>query len=68
MVELREEDRIPEELTALREGLLCMDQHGNGACVALDPGTKLCRIYDIRPTVCRLFTRGEALCRGILER
>ena len=68
VVELRAEDDVPEDLVAVREGLRCMDQHSDGACVALDPETRLCTIYEVRPTVCRLFTRGEALCRQILGR
>jgi Fe-S-cluster containining protein len=40
-----------------------MDQQGDGACVALDPATQLCTIYELRPQVCRDFKRGEALCR-----
>ena len=45
----------------------CMDQRGNGACVALDPATFLCTIYADRPQTCRDFHRGEALCRHILS-
>ena len=43
-----------------------MDQHGNGACIALDPVTFLCTIYADRPQTCREFNRGESLCRQIL--
>ncbi|MDI1318951.1 MAG: YkgJ family cysteine cluster protein [bacterium] len=63
VVELRPGDLIAEELVAVREGVRCMDQHANGACVALDPVTRLCTIYETRPQTCRDFTRGEALCR-----
>lgn len=45
-----------------------MDQLGNGACVALDPNTHLCTIYESRPQTCRDFNRGESLCRQILAR
>ena len=56
-------DDVPEELVVEHEGVRCMDQHGDGACVALDRVTKLCTIYDRRPRVCRDFKRAEALCR-----
>ena len=45
-----------------------MDQHGDGACVALDPVSKLCTIYTTRPQTCREFNRGETLCRHTLGR
>ena len=45
-----------------------MEQRGDGACVALDPVTKLCTIYETRPTVCREFDRGSELCVKVLER
>jgi uncharacterized protein len=66
VVELRPGDAVPEEMVVEREGARCMDQHGNGACVALDPVTRLCTIYDERPRTCRDFNRGESLCRLIL--
>lgn len=68
MVELRPGDRVPEEFVVEREGARCMDQRGDGACVALDPVTMLCTIYADRPQTCRDFTRGEAICRRILGR
>jgi Fe-S-cluster containining protein len=43
-----------------------MDQRGDGACVGLDPLTKLCTLYESRPQTCRDFNRGEALCLRIL--
>jgi Fe-S-cluster containining protein len=61
-------DHVPEHYTVEREGFLCMDQQSDGACVALDPVTKLCTIYEIRPQVCRDFTQGEPLCRKILAK
>lgn len=66
VVELRPGDSVPEELVVEHYGARCMDQHGDGACVALDPVTRLCTIYEIRPLTCREFTRGEPLCRRIL--
>jgi Fe-S-cluster containining protein len=68
VVELREGDCVPEEFVAVREGVRCMDQHSDGACVALDPVTRLCTIYESRPWTCRTFRRGSALCRLILGR
>ncbi len=66
VVELRPGDIIPEELVAVHAGVRCMDQHSDGACVALDRATRLCTIYEDRPQTCRDFNRGEALCRKIL--
>ena len=66
VVELRPGDDVPAELVAVREGVRCLDQHGDGACVALDPATRLCTIYERRPQTCRDFQRGEALCRKLV--
>ncbi len=68
MVELQAgiDDHVPESLVAEHNGVRCMDQRGNGACVALDAATNLCTIYADRPQVCRDFSRGSALCRKIL--
>jgi Fe-S-cluster containining protein len=68
VVELREGDVVPEELVAEHSGVRCMDQRGDGACVALDAATRLCTIYEQRPQTCRDFNRGEALCRRTLGR
>lgn len=65
-MELRPGDSVPDELTVEREGILCMDQRGDGACVGLNPDTKLCTLYETRPQTCRDFHRGEALCLRIL--
>jgi Fe-S-cluster containining protein len=66
VVELRPGDVVPAHLTAVHAGVTCMDQHSNGACVALDATTLLCTIYAQRPQTCRDFHRGESLCRHIL--
>jgi uncharacterized protein len=66
VVELRPGDDVPAELVAVREGVRCMDQHGDGACVALDPATRICTIYENRPQTCRDFTRGESICRKLV--
>ena len=68
MVSLRENDHVPARFVVEHEGERCMDQRGDGACVALDPVTRLCTIYDQRPQTCRDFNRGEALCRQVLGR
>ena len=57
---------VPEEFVVEHDGARCLDQRDNGACVALDPTTQLCTIYDQRPQTCRDFARGESLCRRIL--
>jgi len=61
-------DVVPEVMVVEHDGQLCMDQRGDGACVALDPVTKLCTIYEQRPNVCREFGRGGELCVNVLER
>ena len=68
VVELAGTDDVPEELVVERDGIRFMDQHGNGACVALDAVTRLCTIYDRRPQTCRAFERGGDLCRRILQK
>lgn len=60
-------DAVPAEFVVEHDGVPCLDQRGDGACVALDPVTQLCTIYERRPQVCRDFLRGEALCRRILR-
>lgn len=67
MVSLREDDQVPVQYVVEHAGERCMDQRGDGACVALDPVTRLCTIYDQRPQTCRDFNRGEALCRQVLS-
>lgn len=56
-------DDVPEEMVVEHDGVRCMDQHGDGACVALDRTAQLCTIYERRPQVCRDFTRATELCR-----
>jgi Fe-S-cluster containining protein len=68
VVELRAGDLVPEKFVVEHNGVRCMDQHGDGACVALHPVTRLCTLYETRPQTCRDFTRGESLCRQILDR
>jgi Fe-S-cluster containining protein len=68
VVELAPGDRVPEELVVQHDGVSCMEQRGDGACVALDPASRLCTIYEIRPKACRDFERGSALCRKVVAR
>jgi Fe-S-cluster containining protein len=56
-------DDVPERFVVEHAGVRCLEQHGNGACVALDSATRLCTIYERRPQVCRDFKRAESLCR-----
>jgi hypothetical protein len=66
VVALQPGDRVPEELVVEHDGVRCLEQRGDGACVALDPLTQLCTIYESRPQTCRDFARGSNPCRGIL--
>jgi Fe-S-cluster containining protein len=59
-------DAVPEEWVVEHDGMRCLEQRGDGACVALNPVTRLCTIYESRPKVCRDFARGGELCRRIL--
>lgn len=63
LVELGPDDDVPAEFVVEHSGVRCMDQQGDGACMALDAETQLCTIYERRPQVCRDFQRGESLCR-----
>lgn len=56
-------DDVPEELVVEHNGVRCLEQRGDGTCMALDPIRRLCTIYERRPTACRLFERGTAACR-----
>ena len=68
MVALRPGDSVPEDLVVEHDGVRCLDQRGNGACVALDAATQLCTIYEMRPQTCRDFARGSDPCRAILAK
>ena len=68
VVTLRTGDVVPESLVVEHDGVRCLEQRGDGACIALDPVTHLCTPYATRPQTCREFNRGEALCRRILGR
>lgn len=61
-------DHVPEEFVVEHEGVRCMEQRGNGACVALDTATRMCTIYERRPKACRDFQRAETLCRQVVAK
>ena len=61
-------DHVPEAFVVEHDGVRCLEQRGDGACVALHPVTRLCTIYDTRPRICREFDRGSDLCRRVLAR
>jgi uncharacterized protein len=57
------EDDVPAEMIeADRWGGQVMARLDDGWCVALDRSTMLCRIYPVRPTVCREFEVGASEC------
>ena len=70
-LELRESH--PELAAAARQGAI--DGRGDAElpCIWLDPQTRRCRHYELRPSVCRDFERGTEECidhrerRGILN-
>ncbi len=69
LVELTAEDHeVPEELVVEHAGVRCLEQQGDGACIALDPDTRLCTIYERRPQICRTFERGSGLCRTVIAK
>jgi uncharacterized protein len=61
-------DDVPEEFVVEHEGVRCMEQRGNGACVALDPISLSCTIYERRPKSCRDFERGKPHCLAAVAR
>jgi len=67
LVELKKDvDFVPERFVVEYNGAFFMDQKSDGACVALDPVSRACTIYEDRPWTCRQFDRGGVLCRKIL--
>ena len=55
-------DDVPPAMVEVVNGLLWMKRTPDQTCVALDPATKLCRIYDVRPWSCRELQRGDPDC------
>ena len=62
------DDDVPEDFVVEHAGVRCMEQRGDGSCLALDPATRLCTIYERRPDTCRRLKRAESLCRMALSR
>jgi hypothetical protein len=59
-------DDVPMRLTTVTEaGLDVMARDADGWCVALDPATHRCTIYETRPHMCRKFVMGGAYCREV---
>jgi Fe-S-cluster containining protein len=57
------DDDVPADMVALdRWGGEVMARLDDGWCVALDRDEMLCRIYDVRPMVCREFEVGASEC------
>lgn len=63
------EDAPPAHLTQQnRWGNWVMRRLDDGWCAAVDRVTMLCRIYPVRPNVCRSFEVGESDCLDIRAR
>lgn len=54
--------RAAPELLEVHDGRLGVRRTPDNRCVALTPGSLLCRIYADRPRCCRDFTLGSANC------
>ncbi|MBZ0104819.1 MAG: YkgJ family cysteine cluster protein [Sulfuricella denitrificans] len=58
-------DDIPFRLTAENPwGGQVMARMEDGWCAALDRNTMLCRIYALRPSICRDYQEGDSDCIG----
>ena len=59
-------DEIPAHLLAVSEhGLEVMARGEDGWCVANDPATHRCSIYETRPQLCRKFAMAGPYCREV---
>ena len=56
------ETGVPDEFIATDEWGAMSMRRENGWCSALDQLTKLCRIYERRPWICREFQMGGPEC------
>jgi uncharacterized protein len=57
------DDDVPSEMAEWdRWGGQVMRRLDDGWCIAVDRDTMLCRIYEMRPGVCREFQMGAAEC------
>lgn len=59
---VEELDRVPEGYWGLSAGEGPLMLRVGGACMAFDPVTKRCTIYDRRPAACREFLLGGYEC------
>ena len=57
-----DDDIPPEYVQRDAWGGEVMTRRADGLCAALDRNTMLCRIYAIRPSVCRDFAVGSSDC------
>lgn len=55
-------DQVPPAMVELIDGSLWMRRTADQTCVALDPATKLCTIYEQRPYGCRELQRNDPDC------
>lgn len=56
-------DDIPPELAERDQwGGWVMARLDDGWCAALDRNTRLCRIYERRPAICRDYAAGDSDC------
>jgi len=63
-VVLMPEDHMPEWLIHRDErGMETLAKGEDGWCVAVDPNTSRCSIYEDRPTICRKYAMGSPSCR-----
>ena len=54
---------VPDRYVLDREGEIpVMRRLEDGWCAALDRNTMMCRIYEVRPLICREFEMGEPDC------
>ena len=61
-------DDIPVHLTTVSDaGLDVMARDEEGWCVALDPATHRCSIYETRPHICRKFAMAGPYCREVRD-
>ncbi len=57
------DDQVPIEYTEKVDGMYtAMKQASNGYCIALNPQTMLCTIYERRPFLCREYQAGDFDC------
>ena len=62
-VMLIDDNKVPPQyITTDQWGAETMTRLDDGWCSALDRDTFLCRIYEIRPWICREFEMGSSEC------